>query len=333
MENEISSPEVVSENVVSPAETGGNVGTPSVPDLAEGGIAPEVVAPPAYTPNLKFKVLDKELEIDPLYKDLIKDAETEKKVREMHEKAFGLDSVKADRQTLKQKIETHYAPIEQELNHTMKALGQFDKMIEQKDFDNFFGTLKIDETDVLKWAVKKAQLMDLTPQEQQAYTESVQQRNRLYALEQQVADTHEQNFTQQVQNRTSQLEQELSRPEVLNVVSSFDARVGNQGAFRAEVIKRGQLHAFHGNDISVEQAVKEVVELMGGIPAAPSTPQGQQQAPANNSGSNGGTAPQAQTPPQAKPPVIPNVGGQGTSPAKKVVRSLDDIRALSKQMG
>lgn len=329
------------ETVVTPAIESGSPapesvapasGTPAAPEvkLNEGAIATPA-APAAYAPNLKFKVLDKEHEIDPLFAGVIKDADTEKKVRELFEKAYGLDSVKADRQSLKQKIETHYAPLEQTHQNTVKALAQFDKMIEQKDYDNFFGTLQIPEEEILKWAVKKAQLMSLTPEERQAYNESVQQRNRLYSLEQQVADSQEAQFQIAVQTRTAQLDQELSKPEILNVIDAYDGRVGTPGAFKAEVIKRGQLYAYQGKDISVEEAVREVIGLMGVNAQAPVAPQ-QVQQPVNNSAGNGqGTAPQAQAPSQ-KPPVIPNVGGQGTSPAKKVVRSLDDIRALSKQM-
>jgi hypothetical protein len=210
----------------------------------------------------------------------------------------------------------------------MKALAQFDTMLERKDFDNFFGHLNISENDVLQWAVKKAQLMELTPDQQAAYNQNVQERNRLYQLERQNQDFQEESYSMQVQTRTSELEQELSRPEVLSVAESFNSRLGDPTAFRAEVIKRGQLHALNGNDISVEQAVSEVVQMLGGFPQQ-STPQGQQLAPANNTGNLGG---QPQATIQNKPPVIPNVGGQGTSPAKKVVRSLDDIRALSKQM-
>ena len=99
-----------------------------------------------------------------------------------------------------------------------------------------------------------------------------------------------------------------------------------QGAFRNEVIKRGQLYAHNGIDKPVSEVVKEVLLLAGH--AAPQA-NGIQQT-VDNSAGNGGQAPQQQIPAQ-KPPVIPNVGGQGTSPAKRVVRSLDEIRALAKQ--
>lgn len=305
--------------VTTPASTGA-----AAPVVPAAGTAP--VVPPAFTPNFKFKVLDKEHEIDPLFQGLVKDADTEKKVKELFEKAYGLDSVKVDRQMLKEKIEKHYAPLEKTFQGVQKSIQQIDKMIEQDDYDNFFNALQIPEQKILQWAVKKAQLMSLTPQEQAAYTQQVQERNQLYQLQQQNADFQEQLFQTQVQARAAQLSQELSKPEVLNVMSSFDARAGVQGAFRNEVIKRGQFYASQGVDAPVEQVVKEVLQLVGHVVPQATGPQ----QPADNGAGTGGQAPQQQTPSQ-KPPVIPNVGGQGTSPAKRVVRSLDDIRALAKQ--
>jgi hypothetical protein len=301
------------------------------PEVSSSNAAPEkngnvAVVPPAFAPNYKFKVLDKEHEIDPLFQTLIKDVDTEKKIKELHEKAYGLDSVKVDRQLLKEKIEKHYAPLEQQFQGMTKSIAQIDKMIENNDFDNFFASLQIPEQTILQWAVKKAQLMSLTPEEQQAYNQQVQEKNQLYQLQQQNADFQEQLFTQQVQARTAQLSQELSKPEVLNVVNAFDARAGMPGAFKNEIIKRGQFYAHQGIDAPVDQVVKEVLMLAGH--AAPQA-NGIQQTVDNGAG-NGGQAPQQLIPPQ-KPPVIPNVGGQGTSPAKRVVRSLDDIRALAKQ--
>lgn len=294
---------------------------PVVP--AAGGAA----ASPAYTPNFKFKVMDKELEIDPLFHALVKDAETEKKIREMHEKAFGLDSVKTDRQMLKQKIDTHYAPLEQKFQETTRSLAVIDKMVEKGDYDNFFRVLEIPEQKILEWAVKKAQLMQLTPAEQAAYNQQVQERNNLYMTEQQNALYQEQIFQQQVQARTFELDQELSKPEVLKVVEAFDAQAGTPGSLKAEIIKRGQLYAYQGVDKPVAEVVKEILGFVGHV--VPQAQPGQQQ-PGVGSTQQAGAATQQQAP-QAKPPVIPNVGGQGTSPAKKKVRSLDELRELAKQ--
>jgi hypothetical protein len=283
--------------------------------------------PPVYTPNLKFKVMDKELEIDPLFHALVKDAETEKKIREMHEKAFGLDSVKTDRQMLKQKIDTHYAPLEQKFQETTRSLAVIDKMVEKGDYDNFFKVLEIPEQKILEWAVKKAQLMQLTPAEQAAYNQQVQDRNNLYLTEQQNVQYQEQLFQHQVQARTFELDQELSKPEVLKVVEAFDSQAGTPGALKAEIIKRGQFYAYQGVDKPVADVVKEILGFVGHV--VPQAQPGAQQ-PGVGSAQPAGQSTQ-QAAPTVKPPVIPNVGGQGTSPAKKKVRSLDDLRELSKQ--
>src|SRR5688572_23823320 len=50
-----------------------------------------------YTPNFKFKVLDKEHEIEERFRKLIKDADSEKMIRELHEKSFGIEAIKSQR--------------------------------------------------------------------------------------------------------------------------------------------------------------------------------------------------------------------------------------------
>lgn len=49
---------------------------------------------PAFSPNFKLKVMEQEREIPELLRPLIKDAESEKAVRELVEKAYGLEYVK-----------------------------------------------------------------------------------------------------------------------------------------------------------------------------------------------------------------------------------------------
>ena len=126
-----------------------------------------------------------------------------------------------------------------------------------------------------------------------------------------------QNFqTFAVQQRENELTSILSRPDISEVVNSFDQRAGQPGAFRAEVIKRGQFYAYQSNqDVPPQQLVDELVSLVG-------MPQGTQQSAPTQ------TQPQAQAP----KPVLPNVAGKGTSPVKRIAKSTDDLRQLAAQM-
>lgn len=282
----------------------------------------EAVQP--YNPNYKFKVLDKEMEFDEFVRGSIKDADTEKKIRELYEKAYGLDSIKPKHEALKEKVNNHYSKIESEHTSLTNTINLLDKMLQQGDIDNFLSALEIPEETFLKWAVKKAQLMELTPDKREEYNRSVAERNRLYQLEQQNQAFQEQFFESQVQARTTQLDNELFKPEVAQVAASFDARAGRQGAFREEVIKRGQFAwTMYQKDIPVEQAVKEVMLLVGNT-----IPQ-QQQASVNGVAQSSGQ-PQVVPP---KPNVIPNIQGQASTPVKKKFKSLDEMKQYANSLG
>jgi hypothetical protein len=115
----------------------------------------------------------------------------------------------------------------------------------------------------------------------------------------------------------------MSKPEVAAVAEAFDQRLGKQGAFREEVIKRGVLaHTTTGQDITPEQAISEVM----GIYAAFVQPsQAGQMSPQMTPGAPQGTSKQT--------PVIPNVGAKNSSPTRKSPKSLDELRQLADQMG
>ena len=67
----------------------------------------EQVEKPAYTPNYKLKVYDEEKELeDKFLKDLIKDPESEKKVKEIAQKYLGFDTVKSRHEKVKSEYQT-----------------------------------------------------------------------------------------------------------------------------------------------------------------------------------------------------------------------------------
>lgn len=297
------------------------VETPTI-ENTPNEVTPEVVpsTPPVeeWKPNYKFKVMDKEHEYDDFIKPVVT-KENEARIRELYEKAIGLDSAKPKHVELQKQVKEHYQPLEQNFKKFNDTIAVLDKMVAKDDYDNFFKELAIPEQKIMEWAVKKAQLMQLTPDAQAQYNNEVTSRQRLYQLEQQNQAFQQQFQGLELQTREFQLNTELSRPEVSPIVQAFEANAG-AGAFRNEVIKRGQYYAHvHGKDIPVEQAVSEVLGILG---KAYSTP---------NNASAGTTGVQTNTIPTTKPAVIPNVQSQGTSPVKKAVRSLDDLKKLSKE--
>lgn len=307
-----------------PVATGEASTQEAAPDAPEKAETPNP-APPAYTPNLKFKVVDKEHEIDPLFAQVIKDADTEKKVRELHEKAYGIEWVKQDRERAKEERNQYKQAYEEH----EKNIGYLSGLLTKKDFDTFAEQVKISEDDWLRHALKIVERRQ-NPQLQQQYQ---QQRQYEAQLQQQQAQAQhwEQNYSQvAVQAKEFELTNVLSRPEVTSAAQAFDQRFG-EGAFKAEVVKRGQYHWYTSKrDVPAEQAVNEVLALIGAA-----QPQQQQQAVAPVQGQTQQPqvmSPQAVAQAQAQKPVIPNIQGRGTSPAKKVPQSLDDLRKMAKEM-
>lgn len=281
---------------------------------APGAEAP--VVPPQFQPNFKFKVLDKEHEIEEMFRGLIKDAETEKKIKEMHEKAYGLEPVKQQRDQFREKART----TETRLNEINESLAEVGSFVKKDDFDSFFNALKIPEQKIFQWVLNKINYQQLPPEQRAIYDSQRQAQQQAYELERQNQQLAQQYQEQASQSKALELQMVMQRPDVQSVAESFDARVGRPGAFQEEVVRRGQLAWYQNRkDLTAEEAVREVLALHGN-PVGAAAPQAQ--------------APQAQTPPAvaARPPVIPNVAGKTTSPVRQAVKSLADIRKISEQL-
>lgn len=272
-------------------------------------------APPAYTPNFKYNVLDAEKEFPEWAKGFVKDAETEKNIRDLFAKADGLDHIKTRRDSLENENKTlkeQWAPLVQ--NYQTVA-----GYLQKGDLDSFFEAAGIPEMELFKYVNRRLQLRE-NPAELKAYEDSRGLARRNEMLEQQVQQLSTQQQQAEVERHETELNRELGRPEVSSFIQSWETQAGQPGAFRAEVIRRGLAYHAEGKHITPTQAVQEVLSLMGWKPQGAANPMqmpGQQQPPA-----------QMVQQTQAKP-TLPNIRGRGTSPAKAVPRSLDDLRKLA----
>ena len=288
----------------------------TVTDPGDGtqGVVPPVV-PPSYVPNLKYKVMREEKEFPAWAKEFLKDPETEKNVRELFEKAGGLDDVKQHRD----RIENENKQIKEQWGPVINDVQKASQYVRQKDLDSFFELVGIPEADVLRYALHRIQLRE-NPEALQTHEQmrSLQLRNQ--ELEAQYNQTNQSYQETAVQARERELAFEMARPEILANVQAFEARMGTPGAFRSEVIRRGQAYMAAGQDISVEQAVREVLHLAG----LSTTPASTQVAPP--------AAPPVVEPtitPAAPKATLPNIRGKGTSPTKLVPKSTDELRKLA----
>jgi len=291
--------------------------TEAAPVLDESGNP----VPPAYQPNFKFKVKDKEQEIDEWLRPVVKDAETEKKLKELHERAFGLDEVKASRESFKTKYEdvnTKYTGLE-------KSLQTLSGFVQKGDFDSFFRSLQIPKESILKYAISELQYNELPP-EQKA---QIDNQRRFQQEQYQFQSQAEQHAQQLREFGMQQLTFEMSKPDVSQVVQSFDQRMGRQGAFQQEVINRGAYYEqVHGKTLPASQLISEVLAIVSPGHGQQAAPQSATAQAVQTTPSQGATTQQQ---PEAKPTVKVFSGGGNASPVKKTITSLDDLRKLREQ--
>jgi hypothetical protein len=268
---------------------------------------------PQYTPNFKFKVYDEEKEFDEMFRGLVKDAETEKKVREFHEKAFGLDYQKPKYERLKNEhseLSTKYSNID-------ASLKQLSTLVRENDLGAFFEAINIPKNMVFNFVKQELEKMSAPPEQRQQMDEFERIRRENMMLRQQTEHINSRYETESLQAKQLELDTTLSRPEIANFSANYDAKMG-KGAFRNAVIERGLL-TYHttGQQIPVMQAVQEAMNHWSPFFQGQSNGQMEQ-------------TPTAQ--PQAAKPSLPNVGGRSSSPIKQGPRSIEDLHKARAQI-
>lgn len=296
----------------------------------------EVVESPAFKPNLVFKasVYNKEVKdleqkdytIDPKFAAIMKDPESEKLVRELHEKAFGLDGVKERYSETRGQLQ-QINQVNRELQGGIADLRKtYQSAVQTQNWhklDKFFATLQIPQENILKYAMAKVQLNEMDPMQRNAIMGQLEAENRAETLQQQQSQAQQGSQTHAQQLRQLQIEVVMNRPEVSTLAKAFDDRAGKPGAFMDAVRREGSLAWHSGQDIPPQQAVERVIEnygLKNGVPASAQTPA-------------------AVIPPSGKPALvqrtaqtIPNVQGRSTSPIKTPKpRSVEDLIKYRKE--
>lgn len=288
--------------------------------------------PAAFKPNVKFKVMDKEYEIAKPFQSIMKDAASEKLVRELHEKAYGLDVIKPKLQEVREernKFHKENTELHGGINELRTIYQGAVKSGNLLKLDRFFDRLQIPHDVVLQYALSKVQLSELPPEQKNAVLAQQDAEQRAEALEKSQADTQAQMHAMTAQNMRIMLDQGLARPEVKSAADAFDERVGKPGAFEQEVIKAGKMAFFESEGkvvLSPEQAIKQVIQQYGlteaNAASATTTPV---------ASAAGVQVPGKKAPVQRTTATIPNVAGRTASPLKQKPRSVEDIKELAKR--
>lgn len=276
-----------------------------------GELTPKPEKPP-YKPNYKIKVYDKDDEIkDEFLKTLIKDAETEKKVKEYAQKSMGFDVVKERYEGTRTQFLEYAKQAEPIINHYKQA----NKMLEKGDLDSFFGHIGIKEDDILRYAVQKAEERQLSPDQRSYLQHQRQLAQQTEFLESQNQALLERQRQQKIEFRNQELQWVLSNPEVSSIEQRYDS-LKEPGSFKELV--RAVAYTYY-KDTGVDLSAKEAVDLVLKKYIA-------LDRPANAAPQPGGQDMPAAAPQQQAPPVIPNVESKGVSPVRKQVKSIADIK-------
>jgi hypothetical protein len=274
--------------------------------------------PPAedeYTPNYKFKVLDKEHEFDDFIRGSVT-KENEQKIRELYEKAYGIEHVKTKYNNLKTDYD-QALQVKAKYDEQQKALQYLGKMVNNRDYNSLFKQLKIGDKDIINYALERVNYQELPEDQKREYDRNIESRQRLSDLEYQNQELLSQSQNSAAQARDQEINNLLATDQMQDIVKSFDERAGKPGSFKMEVIRRGaMMHQMTGHDPRTEDVVQEVAKLYGHTPGT-------------------GTA-NAQTTPQntvvSAKPTLPKVRAGSNSPARKLPRSLDDLRKAAAAM-
>lgn len=282
---------------------------------------------PTFAPNVKFKVLDKEMEIPKEYHSLMKDPESEKAVRELFEKAHGLDVVKTKLTETRQQRDQAAQSFQSIQGQIGKARSIYQTAIKTGNLhrmDDFFRMLSIPTDHIMAYAIKKAELAKMDPEQRQLVESSLQAERDREALAEEAEGYQSETSSRDQELKKLQLEVGLGRAETQNMVKELESKFGREGLFRDEVVAAGEAAWFNEKkNISVDEAIKRVATKYGltgkQAPAGPANPG----APA------GGTGVKKVI--QRNTSTIPNVNGSsGASPLKSTKpRSIEDLKKLS----
>lgn len=310
-----------------PAKADAAIAAQAKVEGVQSAVTPPVVpATNAYTPNFKYKAVGIEKEIDPFFHALIKDADSEKKIKDVFSKVDAFDFVKGKLDTK----EKDFLSLQNDFNTQAKMVENVRQAYRNKDFDSIFRTVGLSDHEIIQWAAKKVDylqmLNQLPPEQQQAIKAQEQAAIQNQTYQDQLATMQRELQEQKVQARTFQLEQSLSRKDVASAVSFWDTQMGKEGAFKDMVIEEAQREWYLNQvDLTPEEAISRVMQKFGKfIGAQTQGPQGE------------GVVPPApnQTVPQmpSQKPVIPVVPGSSKTPIKKQYKSIADLKARAKEL-
>ena len=267
-------------------------------------------------PNFTYSVKGETREFEDWVKPLI-NKENEEKFRDHFTKLGGFDSYKQKASDYEEKLkhyEEEFTGYVSEAQNLAQKVVDFNKGITSSSVEEKFNTLKsvgLNEDQILQLAQYAISVKEMPIEQKRIIEERNQFLNQKAEYE---------NKYLNAENRYKELLVSQHKASISNAVQNhrdiadlYDTQKG-QGKFVEDVERFGLWNAQNGFDMSYDQAVSEFIRLNGLQPQVA-------QAPSNQ---------QIQQPKKIVAP-LPNLSGSGTSPIKKAVSSLNDLKALAEK--
>lgn len=320
---EHSTPEVpASPAPVTPPSNPAPAAPSTPPPAADPNSSPEeqaaaVAAQAEYKANLTYEVSKQKKQFDEVFKEVIKNEAQEKKLRELYEKADGLEIVKQSRDSFKKRFDEH----QQQWEPVQKDLQTLGKFMQANDFDSVFGMLKIDQQKVVDWVAQKIQYNQMSPEERARVDALREVRGQNYKKESEVEILRGELEQKEVQHLTFQLDMLRETQKFADAAAAFDERLGAPGSFEAKLFEVGEYLTLRnrGQTVPPRQVLDYMIKEYGLEGQAP-TP---------------GAPPQSRTvaTPPVEKPTVPNIKGSKTAtPVKRQFRSIDELKQYQQEL-
>ncbi len=313
------------------------------PGAQPPAVKPGGETPTPFTPNFKFKAYGKDFEIPEAYRGLVKDAASEAEVRDLFSAKSGLEILKPHLEEVKQQ----HAQLNQQFAGFVERLRPIDEAAKKGDIDFLVDEGVLSEENLLQWGIRRAQLLQASPEQRQAHEMMREQQRQSRALQSQMAHQDQSAQAQVHQARMQLLDYELARPEVASFVQQFESAQGRQpGAFKEAVRQYAEAVAISTQgkrDLTPQEAVREYLQTFAfQMPTPPQAAPGLLPTPPGNA-NPGAQSPQANAPqppaqaaPQAPPAppvkVVPNLQGRNASPTKRAYGSIKELKERSAEL-
>jgi hypothetical protein len=203
-------------------------------------------------------VHDQEYEIDNDFRTLIKDKNSEEKVRQIFAKAYGLEPVQKARDEWKNK----YEGINKNFSEIKDDYGMYARGKEMYQKGDVIGAARYFFTpdDLYKIAIDVAKYHELDPETRARVDNEYKEKYRATELEEKNKSYETKANESERRAVNAQIDYELTRPDVAELAAKVDDLYGKKGYFRDKIAEFGHVNWLQGRQLSPQECIKAVLD-------------------------------------------------------------------------